>query len=188
MQNKTTISSVTSLPLIIAAMVLALLAVIFMSPPAQAETMKKVSGFAETASLGNRFEIESGNLMLKQSSNDQVLKIAETMVRDHTASESKLRTALGATATDADILPTSLDAAHNKLMDKLRTTSMTHTDRVYLDIQAQAHRDSIRAFEEYVMKGDNPELRQYAQDSLPTKRAHLEMIVTAQNNLGPQPN
>jgi putative membrane protein len=59
-------------------------------------------------------------------------------------------------------------------------------DQVFAQQQVQAHEEAIALFRAYSENGDNQELKQFAQKSLPDLEEHLKMtqeLVKAQEDL-----
>ncbi len=72
-------------------------------------------------------------------------------------------------------LPQGLDAAHQKLLDQLSGLAGAKFDAAYKSAQVKGHVQAVRLFAAYAKSGDNPELKKFAEDTLPTLRDHLRM-------------
>lgn len=75
-------------------------------------------------------------------------------------------------------LPDKPDAAQLKRLDDLEAVSAAAFDRRFLDSQRIAHESAVRLFADYAETGDDPVLRAYAAEVLPTLRAHLADVET----------
>jgi putative membrane protein len=73
------------------------------------------------------------------------------------------------------LLPTGLDAAHQRKLDDLKAKSGKEFDRAYDQMQLQAHEEAVALFSDYAGNGDNPDLKAWAAKTLPRLREHLEM-------------
>lgn len=67
-----------------------------------------------------------------------------------------------------------LDQEHRTKLDDLRSASGAEFDRMFLQMQIEAHEDAIAMFEHYSEQGDEQALQQHAEQALPELRAHLE--------------
>jgi|GEM_PF-4541545 len=63
---------------------------------------------------------------------------------------------------------------HTDDMEKLQEAKPDEFDSVYISIQRQAHEEAVQLFADYSKNGDDPKLKQFATDTLPTLRTHLE--------------
>ncbi|WP_444839874.1 DUF4142 domain-containing protein [Bradyrhizobium sp.] len=72
-------------------------------------------------------------------------------------------------------LPTALDASHQSKLDKLKDTSGNDFSSSFNSMQVSAHKDAVDLFERYVGGGDNTDLKDWADKTLPALRHHLEM-------------
>lgn len=127
--------------------------------------------FVETASALGFAEIETANTALENSNSSDIQAFAQLMIQDHTAANRELR----ALASKAD-LEMSSDAA---LMDKakdmvLKLRDGDSFDRAYVENQVKAHKKTIQLFESAAKYLDDAELKQFAEKTLPTLKAHLD--------------
>ena len=125
--------------------------------------------FVNEAAITDMFEIQAGQLA-QQKANDSAYKdFAEMTIADHTKTTDQLKGMnLGVE------LPQQLDAAHKAKLDKLNQLSGAAFERQYKTDQVQGHRQAIALFERYAKSGDNKELKQFAQNTLPTLKKHLQ--------------
>jgi putative membrane protein len=94
------------------------------------------------------------------------------MVTDHTGTSKEL-TALAKGSTVP--VPTALDAAHQKMLDTLKSASGADFDSTYKSQQVKAHKDAVSLFERYAKHGDNGDVKNWAGKTLPTLQNHLKM-------------
>lgn len=139
---------------------------------AYANTMS-AQEFVTKASIANKFEIESSQLALDKSENEDVKSFARHMVDDHSATGEKLNEVLE--ASDSNIQPAAnLDRKHQKLLDKLEASSDEAFDRQYIAMQTDAHKTAVNLFSGYAMHGKNRDLRDFARETLPALKGHLK--------------
>jgi len=137
--------------------------------------------FLTKAATGNWFEIDSSKLAISKSKSETVKAFANQMVKDHGQAAVKMKQAV----TDAKAkAPTdSLDAAHQAIYDDLKKKDGIAFDKAYIDAQAQGHVDTVAMFEAYAKSGDNPRIKAFANDLLPTLRSHLDHVKKLQASM-----
>lgn len=70
-------------------------------------------------------------------------------------------------------IPNRLDARHQQMLRQLQMAQGAGFDRLYAQQQVEAHRSAVDMFQNYARGGDNEQLRQFAQRTLPTLEDHL---------------
>ena len=60
-----------------------------------------------------------------------------------------------------------LDAKHQKLIDDLNSASAQDFDKTYAEQQVDAHKEAVDLFKKYASKGDDPDVKQFAEKTLP---------------------
>jgi predicted outer membrane protein/sporulation protein YlmC with PRC-barrel domain len=139
--------------------------------------------FVNKAGISNMFEIQSSQLAQQKTQNDQVRQFAARMVQDHTAAGDRMKST--AQGVQGVTVPTSLDQQHQQMMQSLQGASGAGFDRAYIDMQVNAHRDAVSLFDQYAQNGDNPQLKQFAQQTVPTLHEHLQSAEQIQTALPP---
>lgn len=94
------------------------------------------------------------------------------MIDDHTQANQKL----AALAGQHEDLKISDDAA---LMDKAKAMILKfrdgeNFDQAYANNQVVAHKQTIELFRNYIQDGENAELKQFAEETLPKLEQHLQ--------------
>jgi len=117
------------------------------------------------------FEIQAGEIALKQSNSSAVKRFAQRMIDDHTASTKKLTKLLQ--MANANIAPpTELDEQHKAMLQRLRNSSGSF-DRTYIKMQVDGHRQALEIQKAYAQTGANPKLRQFADTATTMVKSHL---------------
>ncbi len=129
--------------------------------------------FVTEAANSDMLEIGAAKIA-QEKGNAEEKKFAQQMTTDHTKTTSELKSLVSSGEVKAD-LPTKMDSAHEKKLDRLRDTSAGDFHREYDSMQVSAHKDAVSLFERYSKSGDNPKLRDWAGKTLPTLQHHLEM-------------
>jgi putative membrane protein len=133
--------------------------------------------FVKEAAIGGMFEVEAGQLALKNASSDEVKQMAQHIVDDHSQANEKLKS-IAQTKGVTD-LPTQLDSKHQKELDKLSKLSSGDFDRKYSSMMVSDHKKDIKAFEKEAKSGSDPDIKQFAADAVPTLKGHLSMAQNA---------
>jgi predicted outer membrane protein/sporulation protein YlmC with PRC-barrel domain len=152
------------------------------TPSQQAQNQSgpiSATDFVTKAAIGNMFEVESSKVALEKTQNEKIRPFARRMVQDHTAAGDKLKAAAQSN------VPTQLDQQHTQMLNELRGLSGQNFERRYVQMQVSGHRDAVSLFDRYTQQGDNQQLKQFAQQTLPTLRDHLKSIEEIQKSTFP---
>jgi putative membrane protein len=131
--------------------------------------------FANTAAKDGQAEVEMSELALSKGT-DRVRSLAQRIQADHEKANSELQALAGRKQITLD---TDLNPEHRQAHQKLSGLSDEEFDRAYLDQMLQDHKKSIADFERYTREGNDPELKAFAEKSLPTLQAHLKLTQAA---------
>lgn len=144
--------------------------------PATASTpgAPSAQAFAQTVANSDAFEIQSSELAAQRAQREEVKEFAATMVRDHTMTTQQL-TAL---APQINLTPPTpaLDAAKQGQIESLRGQNGAAFDAAYIDAQVAAHTEAVALFERYANGGEAGPLRDWAAETLPKLREHLNHV------------
>jgi putative membrane protein len=139
---------------------------------AVAPTTSPGQAFADAAAASDSFEIETSRLAATKAQAAKVKTFAEQMIKAHTESTAKLKTAADA----ATITPVArLTATQQQTLDALATKSGDEFDRAYAQAQRDAHQATLDALKSYSATGDVPSLKAFATELVPIVTAHLNM-------------
>ncbi len=133
----------------------------------------KTADFVKEAAIGDMFEIQSSELA-QQKGNDQTKSFAGQMVADHQKTTNELKGLVDSGKVKAT-LPTQMDKAHQKMLDKLKSLNGADFDKQYGVDQVAAHKQAVSLFERYGRRGKDAALKDWAAKTLPTLQHHLEM-------------
>ncbi|MBN8813431.1 MULTISPECIES: DUF4142 domain-containing protein [Sphingomonas] len=131
--------------------------------------------FANAAAASDAFEIETSKLAQGQSQSAAIKKFADAMIKAHTESTAKLKTAASAAAPAITPDP-ALTAAQQQALDSLKPLKGAEFDKAYAAAQVDAHQKTLDAVKATVGNKDVPQqLRDFATRLIPTVTAHLNM-------------
>lgn len=139
---------------------------------AMAKLSSADSKFVMEAAMGGLMEVELGRLATEKGSSDAVKSFGQRMVDDHSKANAEL-TQLA--STKGVTLPTELDEKHRNDVTKLSTLSGTEFDRAYSKAMLNDHVKDVAAFEKQSSKGADPDIKAFANKTLPTLKEHLEL-------------
>jgi putative membrane protein len=129
--------------------------------------------FALEAAMGGMLEVELGRVAVEKGASDEVRQFGRRMVDDHSkANEELMRVANGKGMS----LPNAIDPKHRSEMQKLSALSGEKFDKEYVKLMLKDHKQAVAAFEKEANGGMDADLKALAASTLPTLRAHLQMI------------
>lgn len=131
--------------------------------------------FAMMAAMGGQAEIQMAQLAVQRSTNRDVQRYAQRMIKDHTSNARDLQKA--ATRSGNTItLPTAPSTEMMQMMAPLQQASGAEFDRMYMQMAGvQAHTMMRQLFSNQATNGTNNDLKRYAQKTLPVIDRHLRM-------------
>jgi putative membrane protein len=146
--------------------------------PAPAPAPVDAQAFVAPATQSNTFEIVSSRLALERSKDPVVRRIAEHLIRDHTAAQAQLATVAG--QVGIQVPPPSLNAEQRAVVDRLKGLWGKAFDEAYLQAQVTAHQQAIALFVGFASVDANPRpLRLLAIQTLPILGQHLGEVTAA---------
>jgi putative membrane protein len=129
--------------------------------------------FMKESAMGGLLEVQLGQLAKQNAVSESVKQFGQQMVNDHGKANEELKTLA---ETEGVTLPSQLDAKHTKELQRLQKLVGPEFDREYMKLMLEDHKKDIKAFQQEAQKGDDPEVKGFAQRTLPTLRAHLSIV------------
>jgi len=142
-------------------------------PPAPIAPSSSDVEFAMRAMIGNTFEMQEGELALKQASDPKVKEFAQRMIADHGDAQKSLMDTIGRSGRSSAL---RLDEQHQAMLDNLKTFSGKDFDKIYIADQQAAHAETLALLLDYEQNGQNLDLKSWTKKVLPTVRMHLGQI------------
>jgi putative membrane protein len=140
--------------------------------PSSSQLSKRDKMFMRKAAEGGLAEVELGKLAQEKGTDQAVKSFGERMVTDHSQANDKLMTLAQSMNVE---LPTKLGKKDQKALDKLQSKSGEAFDKAYASAMRRDHRVDIREFEHEAKHGENAQLKEFAQTTLPTLKEHLSL-------------
>jgi putative membrane protein len=116
-------------------------------------------------------EIQEGRLAQDKAASPTYKDFGKMIVDDHTKSSQKLTTAA---AKSGASVPSALDPTHQKQVSDLQALSGAQFENKFKSEQVSGHQKAIKMFEDYAQKGDDADIKKFAQETLPTLKTHLQ--------------
>ena len=129
--------------------------------------------FIQKAGMSDMYEVQAGRLAAEKGQSDAVKQFGQQMVDAHTKTTEELTGIVKSKNIKVD-LPANLDAKHQKLIDDLNSASAQDFDKTYAKQQVDGHQEAVHLLKKYAAKGDDADVKQFAEKTLPTIEHHLE--------------
>ncbi len=126
--------------------------------------------FAKDAAMGGMTEVELGKLAVQKGSSDAVKQFGQKLIDDHTKANDQLKELA---SKDSLNLPDSLDSKHQSRVDKLAKLSGPKFDKAFIKDAVKDHEKDISEFKNEAQYGSDPNVKQFASNTLPILQQHL---------------
>jgi len=128
--------------------------------------------FINKAAQGNSMEVAAGKLAGQRALDPAVKQFGAQMVSDHTAANEALKT-----VADSKQMPLTdtLPQEEQDALGKLEGLNGTEFDKAYAKMMVKDHEKDISEFEKQAKKANDPDVKAFAQKTLPTLKHHLMM-------------
>jgi putative membrane protein len=144
-------------------------------PQAQPGAQKAPSAdadFVREASAAGLGEIGLSQIASQKATSDDVKNFAGTMITDHTAANQKLATIAQGKGIAVSTEPMKAQAA---AANSLKQSQGTQFDAKYISLMKKDHAKAIELFKKEADTGQDPELKAFAAETLPTIEHHADM-------------
>lgn len=141
--------------------------------------------FVDRAASSDLFEIRSAELaMQKTDATPETREVAEVLAREHSESSERFQQI----ARENNLrVPQQMLPRHRELYQELEGLEGEQFNQRFREIQILAHQEAIELYESAARDVQVPELRQFAQQTLPNLREHREMILDQTELAEPTP-
>lgn len=130
------------------------------------------SDFVKEAAQGGTMEVQLGKLAQEKAADEKVKQFGKRMEQDHSKANEELKKI---TSDKGIQLSTDLDKKHKTKIDKLTKLSGADFDKQYMDAMVSDHKEDIKKFQRVADKGKDADLKQFASQTLPTLKEHLQL-------------
>jgi putative membrane protein len=122
------------------------------------------------AKRGGMEEVQLGELAKQKAANPAVREFGERMVTDHQKANEQLKQIV---QQKGALVPTSLSHHETSRLDRLQKLSGAEFDKAYISDMVSDHKTDVKEFEKATKNLSDPELKAFAEKTLPTLQEHL---------------
>jgi putative membrane protein len=143
------------------------------APPEAPATLDAVDfNFVGQANLGAPFQVDSGRLAETKGTTPAIRSYAHLMVTSHIPVVDALNVIL----KRKNITPSStlLHGAYDAMISTLKADRRAAFDRDYVNGQVEYQKGNAALFEQEIQKGTDPDLKEFARQTLPKILDHLQ--------------
>jgi len=152
--------------------------------PANAAT-ERDKAFVIKAAQAGMAEVQAAQLAIQYGVDANVRDFAQRMINDHSRANRELKQIA---TSEGFALPAGPDASHRAELQRLSRLSGDAFDRNYTQDQIRDHRAAVNLFQSEINRGANPQLRQFAESTLPTLQMHRSMTYEVAASLPARPS
>jgi putative membrane protein len=128
--------------------------------------------FMKTLAQGDMAEVDAGRLASEKGSEARVRDFGQQMVTDHAENSEQLR----ALARSLNVqLPTRADSEQAAEKARLSGEDGSRFDADYMKDQVQDHEKTVELVQNEINTGQDPNVKQFAQKTLPVIKHHLAL-------------
>ena len=138
---------------------------------------KKDEQFLADAAQINLEEIKLGQLAQQNSMMPNVKEMGKMMETEHTKCLNDLKTLA---EKKSITIPTSISKEGEEAYEKLINISGAEFDKKYCDMMVDGHKNAISKFEKATTDTNDPDIRTWVTETLPTLRKHLDHALNCQ--------
>ena len=127
--------------------------------------------FVNDAAQGNMTEAHLGQMAQSKGASEDVKQYGQRLESDHKAAYDKLTAAASSSLT----VPKGIDTKHQAIIKRFERLSGKAFDHQFQQAMVQDHQKDIAEYERASKDLQSTALREYASQSLPVLRNHLQM-------------
>lgn len=135
--------------------------------------MEQDSEFAVKAAEGGMMEVMMGELAQKNSTTPAIKEYGQMLVTDHSKANDRLKALAAGKSIN---LPGTLGQDNQDHYNKMAQKTGQDFDKDFIDMMIDDHQDDIDLFKKEADNGNDPDLKAFAAETLPTLQQHLDRI------------
>ncbi|MEP7206632.1 MAG: DUF4142 domain-containing protein [Casimicrobiaceae bacterium] len=128
--------------------------------------------FLQRAAQGGLKDVEFGKLAAAKASDPAVKAFAERMVKNHGEANKKL---MDVAQSKGLVPPSAIRPGDQRDLGKLASLSGAQFDDAYMKNMLADHKADVRDFDKHAKRADDPDVKKFAADTLPTLQEHLRI-------------
>ena len=129
--------------------------------------------FLKKAMQGGMAEVQTAQLALTKSNNDQVKQFAQMMIDDHTKMNDQAKPIA---QQNGVAVPSAPDKKSQAMMAKLQGMSGDAFDKAYIQDMVKDHQQDEKDFKAEASNGQNPQIKDLASQGEPIIAGHLQKV------------
>ena len=141
--------------------------------------------FMEKAAAGGLMEVNLGNAVKDKAQSQEVKDFASKMVTDHSKANDELKELMSKKGLSA---PTDVPAKDKATADKITAKSGADLDKAYMSDMVKDHDKDIKEFQAEAKNGTDPDVKAWAQKTLPTLEEHQKLANDIAQKVGAEGN
>lgn len=130
--------------------------------------------FLKQTAVDNTFEIQLSQLAEQKAQDQKVKQFAQMLVQDHQQAKQQLQQVAQKNQVQ---LPNELPEMKQEELSAYRQLQGSEFDQAYLSCMKVAHAKAVAQYEEKSQHAKIPEVKQFAQQTLPKLRQHKQQVV-----------
>lgn len=142
---------------------------------------KQDADFLVKAASGGMLEVELGKLAQSNGGRQGVKDFGAMMVEDHGKGGETLKSLAAAKRI---VLPAAVSNDQQKEKEDLIKKHGVEFDRSYITLMVKDHKEDIDEFEKAAKNANDPEIRAFAQNTLPMLHHHLDSAQSLDKKIG----
>ncbi|ALA59258.1 DUF4142 domain-containing protein [Nitrospira moscoviensis] len=147
----------------------------------QGKDQPKEKLFLMKAAQSQQGEIELGKMAKERAASDQVKQFGQRMIEDHTKANQQVTQLAKQEGVE---LPEGMTAMQKEKAQKFSQLSGKEFDKAYIRYMTKDHRQDVIEFEQSAKEIKDQDVQQWAQQTLPKLKEHLEIAKTIGATLG----
>jgi putative membrane protein len=145
------------------------------------EISHRAKEFLRFAAQANQSEIAMANVAAGKAQDSTVKDLGQMMLTDHQQNYMQLEQIA---QNHAITLDAALNMMNHHAVNRLEKASAADFDRDYTTVMIKDHVHAITEFDKAVAQINEPDVKQYAQNTLPKLREHLRQSESAARAVG----
>ena len=137
----------------------------------------KDEAFIKKAAIGGMAEVKLGEIAKEKAKQQGVKEFGSMMADDHGKANAELKSLCESKQVK---VPADHDQKHQSKIEHLQKLSDADFDKAYVDEMVADHKKDVAEFEEASKSAKDPEVKAFAEKTLPTLRAHLDRVLNLQ--------
>jgi len=128
--------------------------------------------FMTKAAQGGLAEVQLGQLAQQNGQSQEVKDFGQRMVTDHTKANDQLKQVASQQGVNLPTSPSAKDKAEYDRLSKLQGEAF---DKAYSKMMVSDHKKDVSEFKREADSGSDPQVKNFASETLPVLQEHLQM-------------